>query len=173
MNREQVRHGAALVAAKLLGLVVVPAARARALRWLGASVGSNVRIHDVRFMNLDRGFSGLSIEDNVYVGPGCLFDLKDDIVIRRGAVLSPDVLLLTHLDVGEHHGSPTVRHFPSTSGPVVIGEHCYVGACTVIVNDVSIGDGAVVGACSLVLSDIEPGVLVAGIPARVLRRLDD
>jgi acetyltransferase-like isoleucine patch superfamily enzyme len=46
----------------------------------------------------------------------------------------------------------------------------WVGANAVILGGVTIGDGAVIAAGAVVTKDVEPGAVVAGVPARVLRK---
>ncbi len=56
---------------------------------------------------------------------------------------------------------------------VYIGRNCWIGMQSIILKGVTIGDGSVVGAGSVVTRDIPPNVLAAGVPARVLRPLND
>lgn len=56
---------------------------------------------------------------------------------------------------------------------VYIGRNCWIGMQSIILKGVTIGDGLVVGAGSVVTRDIPPNVLAAGVPARVLRPLND
>ncbi|MDQ6433489.1 DapH/DapD/GlmU-related protein [Mesorhizobium sp. LHD-90] len=53
---------------------------------------------------------------------------------------------------------------------VTIGHDVWIGHGAVVMPGVSIGNGAVVGANAVVTHDVEPFTIVAGIPARVLRR---
>jgi acetyltransferase-like isoleucine patch superfamily enzyme len=55
--------------------------------------------------------------------------------------------------------------------PVSIGRAVWIGFDSCILPGVVIGEGAVVGARSVVVSDVEPFTIVAGNPARVVRRL--
>ncbi len=67
----------------------------------------------------------------------------------------------------------SARHIssdPSTKGDVVIGNDVWIGTEALIVSGVTIGDGAVIGARSLVAKDVEPYSIVAGNPARLVRR---
>jgi acetyltransferase-like isoleucine patch superfamily enzyme len=55
-----------------------------------------------------------------------------------------------------------------------IGNDVWIGANVVVLTGITIGDGAIIGANSVVTSDVEPYAIVAGAPARVLRkRFDD
>jgi acetyltransferase-like isoleucine patch superfamily enzyme len=56
--------------------------------------------------------------------------------------------------------------------PVRIGRNVWIGFDACVLPGVSIGEGAVVGARSVVVEDVPPFTVVAGNPARVVRRLD-
>lgn len=56
------------------------------------------------------------------------------------------------------------------TAPVIIGDHVWIGAGATILKGVTIGDGAVIGAGSVVTQDVEPYTIVAGNPARVIKR---
>ena len=51
-----------------------------------------------------------------------------------------------------------------------IGARCFIGARSIILPGVRIGDGSIVGSGSVVTRDVPPGSIVAGNPARVIRR---
>ena len=55
--------------------------------------------------------------------------------------------------------------------PVRIGNNVWIGFDTVVLPGVTIGEGSIVGARSVVLEDVQPYSVVAGNPARVIRRL--
>lgn len=167
----RLRHALYLVAEKLLTFVVVPQLRARLLGALGAEVGSNVRIYEVRLFNLEGGFSNLRLADDVHVGNGVLLDLSAPLIIERGAVVSPRCNLLTHVDVGEHHHSPMVEHFPTTELPIVIGASCYLGVGVTVLPGVELAELTAVGAHSMVRSSTTGNELVAGTPAVHIRPL--
>jgi acetyltransferase-like isoleucine patch superfamily enzyme len=55
--------------------------------------------------------------------------------------------------------------------PVRIGKEAWLGAKVTVLRGADIGDGTIVGAHSVVRGVIPPGVVAAGIPARVVRQV--
>lgn len=62
---------------------------------------------------------------------------------------------------------------PISKGNVVIGNDVWIGQGATILSGVTIGDGAVIGAFSVVAKDVDPYTIVAGNPARLIRRRFD
>ena len=57
--------------------------------------------------------------------------------------------------------------------PTLVKRGASIGSNTTILCGVTIGENAIVGAGSVVTQDVPPSTTVAGVPARVLRRLGD
>lgn len=57
--------------------------------------------------------------------------------------------------------------------PVNIGDNVWIGGHTVIIGGVTVGDNTVIGAGSVVIRDLPAGVLAAGNPCRVIRKLTE
>ena len=55
--------------------------------------------------------------------------------------------------------------------PITVGSDVWFGGNVVVLPGVTIGSGSVIGAGSVVTRDVPPGVLAAGNPCRVIRRL--
>ena len=69
--------------------------------------------------------------------------------------------------------APKASDMPD-KGDTVIGNDVWIGQNAVILPGVHIGDGAIIGASSVVGSHVEPYTIVAGNPARIIRkRFDD
>ncbi len=60
----------------------------------------------------------------------------------------------------------------TSKGPTRIGDNVWCGAHVVVTSGVSIGERSVIGANSVVTSDIPAFSIAAGVPARVLRRIE-
>lgn len=74
----------------------------------------------------------------------------------------------THLCAGTH--DYTKPELPLLRSSITIGQGVWVCADAYVGPGVTIGDNAVVGARSVVTGDVEPGVVVAGNPAKVVKR---
>src|SRR5207249_2176616 len=64
------------------------------------------------------------------------------------------------------------NQLPMARGRVRIGNRCWIGAKAVILKDVELGDGCIVAAGAVVTRSVKAGELVAGVPARVIKRQD-
>ncbi|HKZ31023.1 MAG TPA: acyltransferase [Vicinamibacteria bacterium] len=152
-------------------LLLVPQLRAPWLRLLGAHVGRRTILHDVRFFNLYRlGFRGLEIGEECYLGDECLLDLADSIRLERQVTLAERVLILTHTNVG-YADHPLQGHFPPRAAPVVVEQGSFVGANVTLLPGIRVGARSFVAAGSVVTADVPEATLVAGVPARAVRRI--
>lgn len=59
---------------------------------------------------------------------------------------------------------------PLTYAPIVIQDYSWIAAQSFIGPGVTIGEGAVVGACTVVTKDVPPWTVVAGNPARFIKK---
>jgi acetyltransferase-like isoleucine patch superfamily enzyme len=66
-----------------------------------------------------------------------------------------------------------LAYVPGTRGDVTIGNDVWIGSGAMILSGVSVGDGAAIGARSVVSRDVAPYAVVAGNPAKLLRRRFD
>jgi sugar O-acyltransferase (sialic acid O-acetyltransferase NeuD family) len=117
------------------------------------------------------------VHPRAIVRPDCTVGVGGMIVahsqLTTNATLGDYVLVLDST-IGHHDvvGDYTTC-FPGckVSGDVVLGKDVLLGAGTVIRNRVRIADGVVTGASSCVVADVlEPGVTIAGVPAKPLVR---
>ena len=61
---------------------------------------------------------------------------------------------------------------PLSTTPVLIEDNVFIGANAVIVEGVKIGKNSIVGAGAVVLEDVKEGMVVGGVPAKVIKKLD-
>lgn len=138
------------------------------LRSYGAVIGDETDIvSPITVHNSKGSFAHLSIGEGCYIGPGCLLDLKDRIIIGEHSTIAMRVLLLTHIDVGK--SAVRFQGYEPARAPLTIGDNVYIGAGATLLHGVTVGSGAVIGAAALVREDVPAGAFVAGVPARVIK----
>jgi len=69
-------------------------------------------------------------------------------------------------------GTITCNYDGKNKNPTTIGKNVKIGSDTMLVAPVTVGDGAVTAAGSVVIEDVEADSLVAGVPAKVKKRLN-
>jgi len=68
-------------------------------------------------------------------------------------------------------GTITCNYDGAQKNHTEIGENVFLGCDTMLVAPLTVGDSAATGAGSVVTHDVAPGKLVAGVPARAIRRV--
>lgn len=106
----------------------------------------------------------VSIGRNVVVMPGCLMMSAGGITIDDGAMIAANVQLISN-------NHDLYERQVITCRPVYIGKNAWIGAAATILPGVSVGDNAVVGAASVVTRDVPADTIVAGNPAKIIRRI--
>ena len=110
-----------------------------------------IRPQAMLFADTDDSGSGIEVEDDVLIGSG------------------------VHVYVGNHQFSvpniPIIDQGRRPSKPVRIESGAWVGACAIILPGVTVGSNAVIGAGSIVTKSVEPATVVAGNPAKLIKRL--
>lgn len=104
-------------------------------------------------------------------GPGCGFSGTTigafrSIRLGKGVRCGANTLIT---DSDWHPGDPR----SGAPRPVVIGDNVWLGAHSIVMKGVTIGAGSVIGAGSIVTKDIPAGVIAAGNPCRVIRKIDE
>ena len=110
------------------------------------------------------------IADGVWIGAQSYFDARD-LVIDEQVGWGPGAKVLG----SEHTALPADVPIIATDleiRPVRIGAWADIGVNAVILPGITVGKGAIVGAGAVVTEDVEPFSVVAGVPARLLRRRD-
>lgn len=101
------------------------------------------------------------------------FKLAADVDISLSAVLGPRVQGAIAIGDQTTVGPLSILSAALPDGgiaPIKIGRRCFIGANCVIAPGISIGDGVVVAAGAVVLRNVPDDCMVAGNPARVVRR---
>lgn len=127
------------------------------------------------------------------IEPGAI--IRQDAFIDEGAV----VMMGAVINIGAHVGKKTMIDMNAVlGGRAQVGDNCHIGACAVlagviepasakpvviedgvlvgagavVLEGVRVGQGAVVAAGSVVVHDVPPCSVVAGVPAKIIKKVD-
>lgn len=146
-------------------------ARKLFLQILGAKIGKYSILMDVNFFNWHHaGPAGLKIGKECFIGDKTLIDLYDSVILEDQVTIAQRVTVLTHLNVG-YKNHPMQKFFPRYSKPVIFKKGSVVGTAATILAGVTIGEKAFIAAGSVVTKDVPANTLVAGVPAKKIRKI--
>ena len=111
---------------------------------------------------------GLNIHlgEGVFINAGCRFQDQGGIYIGDRTLIGHNAVIATL-----NHNMDPAKRANLLPSPVHIGNDVWFGSNVTVLPGVTIGDGAVVAAGAVVTKDVEPNTVVAGVPARLVRRL--
>lgn len=102
----------------------------------------------------------------VFVNFGCAFMDRGGITIEDGALIGPQVKLIT-----ENHAREPEQRRHVYSRHILIKRRAWLGAGVTVLPGVTVGENAIVGAGSVVTKDVPDNTMVAGVPARKIGSL--
>lgn len=108
--------------------------------------------------------SGTFVNVGVMIAAFDLVEIGDHCMIANGCVITDANHRFDDLS------RPVTWQGFTSKGPTRIGSNCWLGTNVVVTSGVVIGERCVIGANSVVTDDVPPFTVVAGNPARVVRR---
>ena len=109
----------------------------------------------------------IKVGKNVFINACCKFQDQGGIEIGNGVLIGHNVTLATL----NHDERPDYRQniYPK---PIKIGDNVWIGSNATILSGVTIGNGAIIGANAVVTKDVPENTVVAGIPAKIIRKIE-
>jgi acetyltransferase-like isoleucine patch superfamily enzyme len=108
----------------------------------------------------------ITVGKNVFINACCKFQDQGGITIGDGVLIGHNVTLATL----NHEENPDERQniYPK---PIKIGNNVWIGSNATVLQGVTIGDGAIIGANAVVTRNVPQNTIVAGVPAKVIRKI--
>lgn len=145
---------------------------ARGVR-VSVSGGAQIKVSDYvtidRYATVTASGGSLQIGERSYIGVGACIVARESVKVGRGALIAEHVTIRDQ----DHKFGPdcSLVSCAFSVAPVTVGDNVWIGAKATITMGITIGDNSVVGANSVVTKSVPPGVVVVGVPARVIRQL--
>ena len=131
---------------------------------VGARISSNITIIG--------DCSNITMSEHSEINSGCFIVAKAPIYIGENSTLAYQVGIFTSAYPNGPYNE-LCKIYDKVRKPITIGKNCWIGARAVILPGVTIGDYSVVAAGAIVTKDVPSGVVVAGCPAVVKKKLID
>jgi maltose O-acetyltransferase len=143
--------------------------RTALLRASGVRIGARSLIGgEIRITGTGSLRELLSIGEETFITGPLHVDLGGPVRIGDRVQMGHGVALVT---ASHEIGGPKRRCGPWTAAPIVIEDGVWLASHVLVLPGVTVGHGSVVAAGAVVVHDVPPDTLVAGVPARVVRRL--
>lgn len=142
----------------------------------GIDIGANSMLmhgavlHVYNFRDIPH--SGISIGQDCLLGEFSVIRGQGGVHIGDRVYTSPYTQLIAVNHIFDNPAKPFVEQGITAEG-IVIEDDVWLGAGSIITDGVTIGKGSVVAAGAVVTQDVEPGTIVGGVPARVLRKVGE
>lgn len=148
----------------------------RLLRLFGADVGQGSRFKgSIQLDNVSEDedswgdLRNLRVGKNCYIGEATYFDLAQRITLEDNVVVSAHASFITHSDCNR---SPRLSEaYPRETGSITVKAGTWVGFGATLLHGVDVGPNAVVAAHALVRKGASDEAVLAGVPARQVRRV--
>ena len=86
---------------------------------------------------------------------------------KYGVIIEDDV------QIGSHCSVYSVSTIDNTSGEVILKTNCKIGSHSTVLPGVTIGKNSIIGAHSLVNTNIPSNVIAVGVPAKVIKKINE
>lgn len=116
--------------------------------------------------NADYGLN-IKVGKNVFINSGCCFQDQGGIEIGDNVLIGQQVVIATL-----NHDLNPIKRKNMVPSPVKIGNDVWIGAKAVILPGVTIGNGAVIAAGAVVTKDVPENSVVAGVPAKIIKKIE-
>ncbi len=138
--------------------------RALLSRLFGHDVDSSLRVFPPFYTDFGKN---IHIGKNVFINACCHFQDHGGVTLGDGCQIGHNVVFATL-----NHGMAPEDRGTTYPAPIRLGKNVWVGSNATILQGVSIGDNSIVAAGAVVTRDVPENVIVAGVPAKIIKTID-
>ena len=127
---------------------------------------NNIRIFGLKLC-------GFQIGKKVYLGEDLIVasiisERSCNLIIGNRVAIGPRVTLLLSSDA---NWSKIMDQIEPVKSSVILEDDCWIGAGVIIMPGITIGHSAIIGSGAVVTKDVESKTVVAGVPAKIIKKL--
>jgi len=111
------------------------------------------------------------VDSGTQIGRGVLLSASEGIRIGKKSIVSYNVSIIDHDHELQKKGLSPIDSGLSQGKQIVIGDNCFVGAHSFILKGVKLGKQCVVGANSVVTKSFPDYSVIAGSPAKLIKKI--
>jgi acetyltransferase-like isoleucine patch superfamily enzyme len=141
----------------------------------GVHLGNKVTIREFAWVQLtsklDNPGCRISIGDNTYIGPRSYIGAAAKIEIGQNCQLGGNVSLIAESHKFSDHSA--IYEQGVTRKGIKIGNDCWIGNNSIILDGVELGESVVVGAGSVVTKSFSSNTVIAGVPAKEIKKRNE
>jgi acetyltransferase-like isoleucine patch superfamily enzyme len=144
------------------------------------SIGNNCHIRKNCFLAAIDEYEGENFNPEIIIGDNFSMHFNCQISAINKIIIGNNVLIGSRVHISDHsHGNitkedlntiPIKRHLFS-KGTVIIGNNVWIGSGVAIMPNVTIGNNCIIGANSVVTKSFEANSVIAGCPAKLIKKL--
>ena len=83
------------------------------------------------------------------------------------------VIIEDYVQIGSHCSIYSVSTIDNKEGKIILKKGCKIGSHSVVMPSVTVGENSIIGAFSFVNEDVPDNVVAVGVPAKVIKKIED
>jgi len=141
--------------------------------WRNWFLGNLVKVAPRGVINVLHRWRGVRMGADCFVDPAAILETAypENITIGNDVRVTAGAIIMTHIK--PPHYLRDKGYVPVVLKPVVLEDHCFIGVNAVVMPGVTVGRASVVGSGAVVTADVPPLTMVAGNPARIIKRFGE
>ena len=141
--------------------------------WRNWLLGNLVKVAPRGVINVLHRWRGVRMGADCFIDPAAILETAypENITIGNDVRVTAGAIIMTHIK--PPHYLRDKCYVPVVLKPVALEDHCFIGVNAVVMPGVTVGRASVVASGAVVTADVPPLTMVAGNPARIIKRFGE